>query len=392
MTLRTDHRPDGDVFPGRDDLALVHDYVTQRGGAERIVLLMAEALGGPPLFTSLYEPTTTYPEFSALEVHPFAVNRVSGLRTRHRLTMSMLAPLFSSLQVDADVVLCSSSGWAHGVHTRGRKIVYCHTPARWLYQTERYLGGGNSPELWATGLVRRQWGLKLALRMTRPFLEGWDQRAAASAHRYLANGRETASLLRALYGIEAEVLTPPPTLRAGGPESSVPGVEPGFCLCVSRLLPYKNVGVLVEAMQYLPGANLVVAGDGPTRRFLEGSAGPNIRFLGAVDDPEMRWLYRNCIGLVAASYEDYGLTPLEAATFGRPSAVLGYGGHLETVQEGITGVFFENLAPNVVAAGIKQMVRMDVDQSVLRAHAERHDPEVFKNRIRQIVHEEAELV
>ncbi len=372
-------------------VALVHDYLTQRGGAERVALLLAEALHGAPFFTSFYDPAATFPEFGDLDIHAFSANRLALLRRRHRLALPLLAPLFSSLRVDADVVVCSSSGWAHGVGTEGRKIVYCYAPARWLYQSDVYLGAPQSSALWASGLVKRQSGLSAALRCARPFLERWDRRAARTADRYLAVSQETAKRIEAVYGVEAEVVSPPPTLRAGGPEFPVEGVTPGYVVCTSRLLPYKNVGVLVEAMQYLKDLRLVVVGDGPVRPFLEASAGPNVQFVGSVSDAQMRWLYRNSIGLVAASYEDYGLTPLEAATFARPSAVLGCGGYLETVVDGTTGIYFDNLAPNVVARGIADMAHTTFDEHEIRAHAERFDRDTFKARILQIVDEESRL-
>jgi glycosyltransferase involved in cell wall biosynthesis len=371
---------------------MVHDYLTQRGGAERVALLMAEALKGAPLFTSFYHPTGTFPEFSGVDVRPFSANRLGGLRRHHRLAMPMLAPLFSSLRIHADVVLCSSSGWAHGVQTDGRKIVYCYAPARWLYQTEAYLGVPHAPAIWASGLVKHQAGLKWALRAARPLLQNWDHRAAASAHRFLAVSKETASRIQRVYGVEAEVVSPPPTLRAGGPEFPVEGIEPGYCLCTTRMLPYKNVGILVEAMQYLSGTRLVIVGDGPIRPFLEATAGPNVQFTGTVTDSQMRWLYRNCVGLVAASYEDYGLTPLEAATFGRPSAVLGCGGYLETVVNGETGIYFDSLAPNVVAGGIDEMVRTNFDTGAILTHSRQFEPETFKSNILKIVDEESRLV
>jgi glycosyltransferase involved in cell wall biosynthesis len=375
----------------RGTVALVHDYLTQRGGAERVALLMAEALHGAPLFTSFYEPKGTFPAFGDVDVHAFSINKLGTLRRHHRLAMPLLAPLFSSLHINADVVLCSSSGWAHGVHTEGRKIVYCYAPARWLYQTDAYLGVPNTSALWASGLVQRQSGLKLALRAAQPILQKWDHRAATSADRYLAVSKVTAARIQRAYGVEAEVVSPPPTLRAGGPEIPVEGVEPGYLLCTSRMLPYKNVGILVEAMQYLTGHRLVVVGDGPIRPFLESTAGPNVKLIGAVSDAQMRWLYRNSVGLVAASYEDYGLTPLEAATFGKPSAVLGSGGYLETVVNGETGVYFNNLAPNVVAKGIDEMTRTNFDVKAILAHANRFDPETFKAKIAEIVDEEFRL-
>jgi len=382
--LATQRQPHGTV-------ALVHDYLTQRGGAERVALLMAEALHGAPLFTSFYDPKATFPAFGEVDVHPFSVNKLGPLRRHHRLAMPLLAPLFSSLHINADVVLCSSSGWAHGVQTEGRKIIYCYAPARWLYQTEAYLGAPHTSALWASGLVKRQSGLKVALHAARPLLANWDHRAARSAHRYLAVSKVTAARMQRVYGVDAEVVSPPPTLRAGGAEIPVEGIEPGFCLCTTRLLPYKNVGILVEAMQYLSGQRLVVVGDGPIRPFLESTAGPNVKFIGGVSDAQMRWLYRNSVGLVAASHEDYGLTPLEAATFGKPSAVLGSGGYLETVVNGETGIYFETLAPNVVAKGIDEMTRTNFDTQAILIHASHFDPEAFKSKIADIVDEEFRL-
>src|SRR5205823_12380194 len=111
-------------------------------------------------------------------------------------------------------------------------------------------------------------------------------------------------------------------------------LESGFFLCVSRLLPYKNVGAVVETFAELPSERLVVVGTGPEERRVRTAAAGNVRFLGSVSDEELRWLYGECRGLVAASYEDYGLTPLEAASFGKPSTVLRAGGFLDTVVDG----------------------------------------------------------
>ena len=122
-------------------VALAHDYLTQRGGAERVVVAMHEAFPDAPLYTSLYEPAATFPEFGTADVRTTGLQRVAVLRRRHRLALPLLARAFSRMQItDAATVLCSSSGWAHGVRTDARKVVYCHAPARWLYQPTRYLG------------------------------------------------------------------------------------------------------------------------------------------------------------------------------------------------------------------------------------------------------------
>ena len=311
-------------------VAIVHDYLTQRGGAERVVLSMLRAFPGAEIFTSVYLQEATYPEFRDATIHTSWLNRVRPFRRSHRLALPFLAASFSRLLVDVDVAICSSSGWAHGARTTGIKIVYCYTPARWLYQSDKYLELGNRP-------VTR-W----ALRLMKPGLLEWDRRHALASHQYLTSSTAVKQRIRSAYGIEAEILPPPHSLDIEGPITPVPGVAPGFFLCVSRLLEYKNLRAVVAASAGLPdGLQVVIVGDGPDRDHLCGIAPPNVRLVGSVSDAELRWCYSNCIALVAAAYEDFGLTPLEAAAFGKPAVVLRWGGYLDTVVEGSTGLFFD---------------------------------------------------
>ena len=379
-------------------VALVHDYLTQRGGAERVALLLTQVFPGAPIHTSLFEPAGTFSEFAAADVRATPLNRVKALRRNHRLCLPLLAPIFSSIQVSARVVLCSSSGWAHGVRTSGRKIVYCYAPARWLYQTDRYLGperhtgslsGILEPRKNGAANLRRALSAA-SLQVIGSRLRTWDQRAAHSAARYLTSSTAMVEAIHSTYGIEAELLPPPPALRPGGPARAVAGLKPDFLLCVSRLLPYKNVGAIVQAVGRSPDSHLIVVGDGPERLRLESAHLPNVRFLGKVDDPTLRWLYSNCRALVAASYEDYGLTPLEAASFGRPSVVLRAGGFLDTVAEGKSGVFFDAPKPESVASALAELQRVTFDRNFLRRHAESFGEDRFRSRIRSIVDEELE--
>ena len=274
------------------DVALVHDQLVQRGGAERVVLLMADAFPGSPIYTSLFDPTRTFPEFALLDVRCSRLDRVAWFRSHVRAALPFMAHAFSSLRPTAAVTLCSSTGWSHGIRAPGRKIVYCHAPARWLYQSSRYLGRSTKRHQMGPFVARAGLGL-----LGRP-LRRWDQKAAKTAHRYLANSTATASAVKAVYGIEAEVLPPPPALVPGGEERTVAGVEPGYWLCVSRLLPYKNVDVVIEAVRRRPGERLVVVGDGPEWDNLQQQPERRVQFLGAVGDEELRWLYRNCRGLL----------------------------------------------------------------------------------------------
>jgi glycosyltransferase involved in cell wall biosynthesis len=374
-----------------DGVALAHDYATQRGGAERVALVMAEAFPGAPLYTTLYHPEGTFPEFAPLDVRTSPLDRVGVLRRHHRLALPLLAPAVRATPIEADVVLASSTGWAHGFPTTGRKVVYCHAPARWLYQTDRYLGPARGDAGGSGGAQRRV--AAAALGLLAPALRRWDRRAAGTADRYLANSTVTARAIREVYGIEAEIVPPPPAMLPAGAETPVEGVEPGFLLCVARLLPYKNVDVVVEAVRRTPGARLVVVGDGPERAALEQRVRdlPRVRLVGRVDDARLRWLYRHSAALVAASYEDYGLSPLEAAAFGRPSVVLRDGGYLDTVRDGVTGEFFDAPEPDLVAEAAGRALARTWDTTVLAAHADDFAADRFVARLRAIALAERDL-
>ena len=353
-------------------VALVHDYLTQRGGAERVVLSLTRAFPDAPLYTSLYDPDGTFPEFEDVDVRTLPIDRVSPLRKSHRFAFPLLAPAFSALRIDADVVVCSSSGWAHGARTTGRKIVYCHAPARWLYQPDRYLGGaGPLP--------------RAALAAMRAPLTRWDRRAAHSADRYLANSTAVATAIRDAYGIDSEVVHPPITIDPDAPREPVAGIEPGFLLCVSRLLPYKNVGPIVDAAAQLGDVRLVVVGAGPELARIRARATPRVSLLGSVTEAQLRWLYAEAGGLVAASYEDFGLTPLEAAGFGKPSVALRWGGFLDTIDEFRTGLFFDTPTSSAVADAIREVHHAKWQTSEIVATAARFSELRFIERIRAIV-------
>ena len=364
---------------GSHRFALVHDYLTQRGGAERVVLALAAAFPGSPVHTSLYDPDGTFPEFSELDIRTLPLDRVAALRSHHRLALPVLAPAFSRLNVEAEVAVCSSSGWAHGASVSGRKVVYCHTPARWLYQSDRYLAGQSRASA-------------SMLSLMAPSLRRWDQRAAASADRYLVNSNAVRRRVSELYGIDAEVVPPPVDVDPHGAQEPVADIEPGFVLCVSRLLPYKNVEAVTAAFGLLPGQRLVVVGDGPLADQIASPAPPNVTVLGNVSDANLRWLYASSTGLVAASYEDFGLTPVEAASFGKPTAALRWGGFLDTTVEGSTGVFFDEPLPRLIADAVDRMSTVPWATDTLTTHARLFSRQRFVQRILAIVAEERSVL
>jgi glycosyltransferase involved in cell wall biosynthesis len=357
-------------------VAIVHDYLTQRGGAERVVETFIAAFPGAPVLTSLYDADATFEAFRAVDVRTGVLDRVAALRRHHRAALPLLAPWFMTRNVDADVVLASSSGWAHEVRTDGRLVVYCHAPARWLYQRDRYLGDAHG----GAGVAAR-----CGLAVLSPALRSIDRAAARRADTYLANSSATAAQVRRLYGRDAEVLCPSPALDPAGARAEVAGLEEGVVLCVSRLLPYKHVDIVIEAARALPDRRFCIVGDGPERRRLESAAPRNVTFLGVIGDDELRSCYAAASVLVALSYEDFGLTPLEAASFGTPTVARRFGGYLDTVVDHVTGVLVDDVTPRRVADEITALSEDPPAPDVLRAHAAGFSRDRFIARIREVV-------
>jgi glycosyltransferase involved in cell wall biosynthesis len=180
------------------------------------------------------------------------------------------------------------------------------------------------------------------------------------------------------------VLHPPSSLDPDGPAEPVPDIVPGFLLTVARLLPYKHVSETIDAFRLLPGRRLIVVGDGPGRAGLEASLPGNVRLLGDVSDVRLRWLYANCAGLVAASREDFGLTPVEAAAFGKPVAALSFGGYLDSVISGLNGAFFDRPEPGAISAAVEGLVERTWDGDAIANHARMFSEERFVARIRAL--------
>jgi len=357
-------------------VAIAHDYLTQRGGAERVVLAMARAFPDATIYTTLYDPEGTYPEFRDLRIVTSPLNRIGPLRRNHRAAFPFLALAARGLRIQEDVVICSSSGWAHGVRASGKRIVYCYSPARWLYQSEAYLGG--SP--WRTNAGR-------ALLLMRPWLRRWDRAQAARADVYLANSNVVADRIRATYDRPGEVLHSPHSVDIDAPQAPLPELadwaDAGYHLLVSRLLPYKNVDVAVRAFADLD-ERLVVIGRGPHASTLRDMAGPNVRMIEGLTDAQMRWAYAHATALVAPSLEDFGLTPLEAGAFGKPTLALRGGGYLDTVVEGVTGAFFDAPTPELVRAAVVDNRGRAWDTSAIEARSASFAEEPFARRLQEL--------
>lgn len=379
---RLDHRAAVDLqcwnAPSRSDavppaptrvsgrVALAHDYLNQFGGAERVALELAEMHPSAVLSTSLYRPDSTLPGFRR---HAVRTSFLDGLPVDRGFRA--LLPLYPAAMrelgpIQADVLISSSSGWAHGVRVAPGTFhaVYCHTPARWLYG-QHYLGAGS----------RRQTLAGPALRSLRE----WDQRAAARADLYIANSENTRARIRRVYGRDAAVVPPPVDV-----ERFTPRPRGERLLVVSRLLPYKRVDVIVDAATS-SGIPLDVVGEGPMLDALRATAGPRVRFHGRVSDAVVTDLMEGCRALCVPGAEDFGITPVEAQAAGKPVVAYGVGGVRETVIDGRTGAFFAHQTPREFLAALERADALETSPALLAAHAAQFSRDAFRQRIAQTI-------
>ncbi|MFW0182955.1 glycosyltransferase [Rothia sp. CCM 9417] len=357
-------------------VAIAHDYLTQRGGAERVVLALHKAFPDAPIYTTLYDPEKTYPEFKNCTVITSPLNKVGLFRKDHRLALPLL-PFFSSrLKVDAERVIVSSTGWAHGFNLPTQSLIYCHSPARWIYLTDQYMGSSMNK------------AIELGFKALRPFLRRWDQRAAGRHDHYIANSSIIQQRIFDVYGKQARVIFPPHSMDSNGPLSPIPALEDfmadGYYLLVSRLLPYKNIQHAVEAFAGLD-QKLLVIGSGPMADELKAMSTPNIAFASELSDEQMQYAYAHARALLAVSHEDFGITPLEGGAFGKPTIALKAGGFLDTIREGITGTFIDLPTAPEIRRAVEDFRPDDYSAQKIQEHISQFSEERFIQQIREQV-------
>lgn len=284
-------------------IALAHDVLGARAGGERVIVALSQVFPASPIHTLLHEPAASFSALTNQDVRTTWLNQSAWLRRNYRSTLPVAALTFASRRIEADVTICSTSGLSHHLRTSGAKVVYCHTPARWLHDPETYLAGFGP-------------AVRVAARAAAPPFRLLDRKAMRSADRVIANSSQVAAEIAAVYDIEARVITPCSTLELEGSVEAIHGVEPGFVLSPTRPLGYKRLDVLLAAAQSLPDQTFVQIGGGPHRQAMFANAPANVVSLGAVTDAQLRWAYRNAAVVALTCAEDFGLVPLEAAANG----------------------------------------------------------------------------
>lgn len=348
-------------------IKVIHDYVAQRGGAERVAATLAEELGGGELTTSVYRPDTSHSVFRNLEV----VELAPWVPDRVKVNRAMLAPVaamsFARYQPQADAIVCSSSGWSHWIETDSPTLVYCHTPPRWLWAPDDYFAGVPSPA-------------RHVLNVTMNPLRRKDVEKARKRTAYVANSTVARDRIRAAYGIDAEIVFPPVSMSPTGPESPVAALEPGFFLMVARPRGYKNTEALVDLFLSRDVGTLVIVGGDA-----EPASGGRVHRVGKVSEEALRWLYRNSRAVLALSHEDFGLTPVEGHMFGKPTIALRAGGYLDTCVEGVNAVFTDDLTASSVETAIAELDNIAFDPERIRISADRFSVADFRSSISRVL-------
>jgi glycosyltransferase involved in cell wall biosynthesis len=350
-------------------VALAHDYIVNRGGAEKVVLALHRAWPEAPIFTSLYHPSTTYEQFQGADIRTSFLQRLSRDASSFRRFLPLFGRAMSSMKIEGfDVVVASTAGFAHLVAPRGACLIaYCHTPPRFLYD-DGYDVAALTPG-WA----------KPVMPATLKALRRADQRAARRVHTYVANSNYVAERIQTIYGRRSIVINPPvETSRF------TPGPPGDYYLMVGRLLPHRNMQMAVDAFTHMQ-RRFVVVGDGPIAAQLKQNAGPNVEFTGAIDDAALAKLYAGCRGVVVPGREDFGIAPLEANAAGKPVVALRRAGVMETVADGFNGVLFDAETPEALQEAVERAEALGFDVEMLQAHARRYDEAAFVARMRELV-------
>jgi len=364
--------PVGTALPAGVRVALVHDWLTGMRGGEKVLEAFCELLPQADLFTLLHVPGSVSAVIEDRRITTAGrIQRLPAASRVYRWALPLMPGAIESFDLTGyDVVLSSSHCVAKGARPGdgALSVCYSHTPMRYMWDRfDDYFGD-------------RPWPVRRLIGGQRDRLQDWDRRTAGRVDRWIANSTEVRRRLQRHYGVaEAEVAVIPPPVDvvrfASDPPPPPAGLASGtFDLVLSALVPYKRIDLAVLAA-VRAGRHLVVAGRGGEaarlRRLAVETAGPGrITFLGAVDDPTVTALFAHARSFVFPGLEDFGITPLEATAAGTPVVAYRAGGALDTVREGLNGIFFAEQGVEALAAAL-QDPRLDGswDREAMRRHA-----------------------
>lgn len=353
-------------------IALVHDYLTQRGGAERVFELLCKRYPEADIFTSLYDPQKTI-DLSDRIVNTTFLQNIPGAAKYFRLIAPLYFPAFRALDLqDYDLIISSSTSFAKAVrkNSQARHICFCHNVTRFLWDTQTYL---------------REYG---DYRYFAPLIEkifqmmrNVDLKYSQEPDLYIANSSIVARRIQKIYGKQAIVINYPIDTS----NFVFSDIKQEYYLASARMISYKRLDVIIEAFNWL-GWHLLISGDGPELERLKSKALPNIQFLGHVSDSKRKDLFSQAKSIIVAALEDYGLVPIEANASGTPVIAYGAGGVLDTQIPGKTGVFFKRQTPDSLHTALLEARGISWNYESIRHHAVNNFSErAFFNKVEQII-------
>lgn len=353
-------------------LALVHDWLNQRGGAEDVLDVLVSLYPQAPIYTSIYASDLMPAAYRQWDIRTLWLDRLPFIHSHHQPYLPFYPLGWNRLDLsDYEVILSNKSGFCHGVrygdHTL--HICYCLAPTRYVWGLDSYLEreGVNA-------------ALRLVLRPLISSLKRWDYDAAQRVHHFIAISTEIQARIKTFYGRDSVVIYPPVDT-----ERFQPTTETGdYFLIVSRLIPYKRVDLAVQAATRL-GLPLKVAGKGRDLDRLQAMAGPTVEFLGYVPDNALPELMARCKALLFPGLEDFGIVPVQAQAAGRPVIAFGGGGALDTVIPGKTGELFGTMTVDALAEVMSSFDPARYSADAIRTHALRFDQRVFERELTDYV-------
>lgn len=359
-------------------VALVHDWLVQQGGAERVLKCLHDMYPDAPIYTLVYDEAKAPAWLKDCDVRTTYIQKWPGAKSHHKLLLSFMSKAWEALDLtEYDLVISSCASCCKGILTRpdATHICYCHSPIRYVWDLYYdYLEG--------SGVIKR-----FAMKKLIHGVREWDYLAAQRVDHFVANSNFVAKRIEKFYRRESTVIHPGAFVPA---EESVD--ETGdYYLVVSRFVRYKRIDIAVEACNKLGKKLVIIGSGGEDEERLRAMAGPTVEFRGRVSDDEMRAAYAGARAFLFPGIEDYGLTPVEAMAAGVPVLAYGEGGALETVSDGETGLFFHEQNADGLAACIERFEREGVSFTRQQIHeyskqfSEESFVEQFKSFVNQVL-------
>jgi glycosyltransferase involved in cell wall biosynthesis len=350
-------------------VALVHDHLNQNGGAERVLEALQAIWPDAPTYTLIYDKKTMSATFGHKKIITSFLQNIPFASSKLRWFLPLMPTATESYDLsEFDVVISSSSAFAKGIipPTYGLHICYCHTPTRYLWtDAHSYIQE-----------LRAPFFIKKLLPFIQTKLRLWDRESANRVDYFIANSETVRHRIKRFYNRESLVINPPVDVH----KFRLSDNSKRYFLTGGRLVSYKRYDLVIKAFNKI-GKPLKIFGSGPMEKALRNMAGPNIEFLGRVSDEKRAELFENSIAFIHPQEEDFGITPIEAMSAGRPVIAFRKGGAVETIIDGKTGLFFDKQDVSELCDLLLRFDSSKFDADLIRKHAEQYSTHIFREKI-----------